>query len=194
MSCKAEKCMSFGQDEMCLFVENKSLHFPLTGGGAGGLPVLIGLDGVKLTSLDLAGGLRTTGVGEGGGSGLIGTREGGGSGLIGTGEGGEAELIGTGEDGRGDVAYSSSEQEKLICSSSRSSLVGWSASRDPSSAVFVPEPLAWLTTGRGGRSALEMLEPANKAKADLIPRNVVGGDAGTCERLTDADFLLLFAI
>lgn len=138
MLCKAEKCMSFRQDEMCLFVENKSLHFPLIGGGAGGLPVLIGLDGVKLASLDLASGLRTVRV-----------REGGGSGLIGTGEGGEAELIGIGEDGRGDVAYSSSEQEKLICSSSRSSLVGWSASRDPSSAVFVPEPLAWLTTGRG---------------------------------------------
>ena len=72
--------------------------------------------------------------------------------------------------------------------------MGWSASRDLSSAVLVPEPLAWLTTGRRGKSALEMVEPASKAQADLISRIAVGGDAGTCERLTDADFLLLFAI
>ena len=31
--CKAEKCVSFGEEEMFLFVENKSLHLPLTGGG-----------------------------------------------------------------------------------------------------------------------------------------------------------------
>ena len=49
---------------MFLFVENKSLHLPLTGGGTEGLPVLTELDGVNVAPLRLAGGSRTIGVGE----------------------------------------------------------------------------------------------------------------------------------
>ena len=65
--CKAEKCVTFGEEEMFLFVENKSLHLPLTSGGTEGLPVLTDLDGVEVALLGLAGGSRTTGAGEDGG-------------------------------------------------------------------------------------------------------------------------------
>lgn len=49
--------------------------------------------------------------------------------------------------------------------------------------ALVPAPLDGSMLG---------LEPASVS--DLIPRTVVGGGAGTCGRLTDAGFLLLFAI
>ena len=106
--------MSFGEEKMFLFVENKSLHLPLTGGGTEGLPSLTDLDGVEVKLIG-TGGSRTTGAGENGGS----------------------KMAGAGEDGGGgDVAYSSSEQEKSSCSSSNSSSLEQSASRNPSGDAF----------------------------------------------------------
>ena len=96
--------------------------------------------------------------------------------------GGSTPLGFAGDAGGGDVAYSSSKQEKSSCSSSRSSLLEWSTSRDPYKDPFVPTPLDELTTGRGDKSALVEVEPSSLSKTDLIPRTVVGGGAGTCER------------
>lgn len=102
--------MSFGEEKMFVFVENKSLHLPLTGGGTEGLPGLTDLDGLEVKLLG-TGGSRTTGAGEDSGF----------------------EMTRAGEDGGGgDVAYSSSEQEKSSCSSSNSPSSEQSPSRDPS--------------------------------------------------------------
>jgi len=111
--------------------ENKSLHLPLAGGGTGELPALTELDEIKVAPLELAGGSVATGAGEDGGSGL--TR--------------------AGEDGGGDALYSSSEQEKSRCSSSKASSSEQLSSRDPSRKAFV------LSTGDPSVS-LSVLVPA----------------------------------
>jgi len=180
--------MSLEQIGVFRLEENRSRHLPFVEEGGWGLPVALIFDGLDSTSLGFVGDTVVAGDWESG----------------------DSEVTGAGEDG-GDLSYSSSEQEKTSCSSSRSSPSEQSSTRNPSRdafvlsigdpsaslAVLVPAPLDVMTAGERCGSALGVweIEPSSVPRANLSPRTSeppwfvwdgTGARNGSCWRLTDA--------